>query len=272
MIRIRRWLPVLLGGWFSYHWFSRRAIRPLHRSSRGLQVASAVPTLFIPGWGGNAWTYNGMLRWFARHGYASKVLTVRVDYRGRLHFTGTWTGAAENPTIQVLFDRNLTQGYQHQIRWITQILRALRQHYGITTYNAVAHSWGGSAMVQSLLRDGADPQLLRLNRLVLLGTPVDESGDLHVPDPAYRRLWRWRGNLWANAGAEIHNVYGFLAGRKTDGEVPVRQARALRPVVAGSPLRYAEYPLAGLGHSRLHSARIARQLIARLLWAPKQND
>lgn len=231
-----------------------------------------MPTLFIPGWGGNAWTYNGMLRWFARRGYAAKVLTVRVDYRNHLHFTGHWPAAAANPTIQVLFDRNLTVDYHHQIQWLTQILRELKRRYGVTQYNAVAHSWGGSAIVHSLVSDGADPTLPRLRRLVLLGTPVDESRPAAPTDPAYRRLLAMRQNLWANAGAEIHNVYGLLAGRRTDGQVPVNQATALRNVVAQAPITYREYPVVGLGHGRLHSSPKMWRLIAHLLWQTKKDD
>lgn len=269
-----QWLPVLLGGaWLAYHELSRRTIRPRNRRYRraGIQVTT-VPTLFIPGWGGNAWTYNGMLRWFAQQGYAAKVLTIRVDYQGHLRVTGHWPAGAANPTIQVLFDRNLTKDYRQQIRWVTQILRALKQRYGVTAYNAVAHSWGGSAMVHSLVNDGADPTLPRLHRLVLLGTPVNEAPSLTAPDPAYRHLLAGRRNLWANAGAEIHNVYGLLAGRQTDGEVPVGQATALRQVVAQSPVRYHEYPVQGVGHGQLHSTLRMWRLIARLLWSLKKDD
>ncbi|CAJ1225908.1 hypothetical protein LZY01_12900 [Levilactobacillus zymae] len=266
-----RWLPVVLGGgWLGYHWLSRRTGRPLPKAARPDSQATPTPTVFIPGWGGNAWTYNGMLRWFARQGYAAKVLTVRVDYRNHLHFRGTWTGQADNPTIQVLFDRNLTLDYRQQTRWVTQILRALHRRYGVTSYNAVAHSWGGSAMVQSLVQDGADPSLPRLRRLILLGTPVDES-QTDQPDPAYQRLLTLRQNLWANAGAEIHNVYGRLAGHATDGQVPVWQATALREVVAQSPIHYTEHPIPGLGHGRLHSALKMWQLIAQLLWVKKDD-
>lgn len=267
-----RWVVVgSLGGWLGYQWLSQRAIRPRPRAKRLSIQATGTPTLFVPGWGGNAWTYNGMLRWFARQGYAAKRLTVRVDRQGRLHVQGSWSSLADNPTIQVLFDRNFTPDYRQQIRWVTQILRMLRTRYGVTTYNAVAHSWGGSALVQSLVTTGADADLPRLHRLVLLGTPVDESPKQPATDPLYRHLLASRHNLWANAGAEIHNVYGLLAGRATDGQVPVRQVVALRAVVANSPIRYTEYPLTGVGHGRLHSALAMWQLIAQLLWVKKDD-
>ena len=265
-----RWVLVgCVGSWLGYQWLSQRAIKPRLRSTRRPVQATSTPTLFIPGWGGNAWTYNGMLRWFAAQGYAAKRLTIRVDRRGRLHFQGKWVPRADNPTIQVLFERNFTADYRQQIQWLTQILRVLRTRFGVTTYNAVAHSWGGSALVQSLVTNGADPGLPRLHRLILLGTPVDERSEQSAPDPLYQRLLTLRQNLWANAGAEIHNVYGLLAGRATDGQVPVRQVIALRAVVAGSPIRYSEHPVVSLGHGRLHSAFSMWPFIAQLLWVKK---
>lgn len=268
------WGALILGsGWAAYHWLSRRAITPRDRRYRRAGIVqTTTPTLFVPGWGGNAWTYNGMLRWFARQGYAAKVLTIRVDYHDHLHVSGQWPETAVNPTIQVLFDHNFTGDYRRQTRWLTQILRWLHRRYGVTAYNAVAHSWGGSALVHSLVRDGVDPTLPRLRRAVLLGTPVDETPPNAPQDPAYRRLLAVRHNLRANAGAEIHNVYGVLTGHATDGEVPVRQVTALRAVVADSPVTYQEHPVDGIGHGRLHSASRMWRLIARLLWTDKKDD
>lgn len=268
-----KWWWLAMGGssvLWGYHWLSQRAIPPQKRRRVANVATSQTPTIFIPGWGGNAWTYNGMLRWFSRQGYATKVLTVKVDWTGTPHFSGAWPQTAENPTIQILFEHNFTLDYQQQIGWITRILRELKQRYGVTHYNAVAHSWGGSAIVQSLVRYGDQADLPRLKRLVLLGAPVEEGPVKGGVDPAYRQLLAARQHLWANAGAEIHNVYGLLAGRLTDGEVPVHQVTALRRVVAGTPVQYVEHPVVNIGHGRLHSALRMWRLVAQLLWGPAQ--
>ncbi|WP_203641379.1 alpha/beta hydrolase [Levilactobacillus andaensis] len=227
---------------------------------------AATPTLFIPGWGGGAVTYNGMLRWFARHGYGHKVATIRVDWAGRRHFSGKWDPEATNPLIQVLFDHSLTRDYQPQVQWITAILRDLYRQYGVRQYNLVGHSWGGSAAVNSLVLHGPAANVPRLHRLVLLGAPVDEGTAQHPVDATFERLRAARHQLRANEQAQLFNVYGTLPGRHTDGSVPVEQVTALRQIVAGSAVRYHEHHVAGLGHGRLHSARQMYRLVARLLW------
>lgn len=271
MARQLPWLPIVLGAGslsLGLHWSSRHAAanEPL-RNRRPILDYQATPTLFIPGWGGNAWTYNGLLRWLARAGFGHKVLTVRVDRLGGLHFSGNWEAAADNPLIQVLFDHTFTADYQQQIDWITAILRQLKSRYHVQAYNLVAHSWGGSAAVNSLMLYGAATDVPQLNRLVLLGAPIDESSATRPVDEAYQRLRAATSDLGELGPGTIHNVYGTLSGRLTDGSVPVQQVTALRQVVAGSSLRYQEHHIAGIGHSRLHASPRMWRLIARLLWA-----
>lgn len=258
---------VLGAGWFGYHWASHQTTPVTDLKQRRATVQyTSTPTLFIPGWGGNAWTYNGLLRWLARTGFGHKVLTVRVDRRGGLHFSGHWEHAADNPLIQVIFDHTFTADYQQQITWITAILRHLKSHDHVRTYNLVAHSWGGSAAVSSLLLYGTAEDVPQLNRLVLLGAPIDESDATHPIDVAFERL-RAAENNWHDLGpGKIHNVYGTLAGRLTDGAVPVSQITALRRVVADSSLHYQEHHVSGVGHGRLHASPQMWRLIAHLLW------
>ncbi|WP_204122166.1 MULTISPECIES: alpha/beta hydrolase [Levilactobacillus] len=269
MWRKLRWLPMVLGAsWLGFHWASRQTTpaEPLRRR-RPRFTYTTTPTLFIPGWGGNAWTYNGLLRWLARAGFGHKVLTVRVDRHGELHVTGKWTGQADNPLIQVIFDHTFTADYQQQIGWITAILRHLKSHYHVQAYNLVAHSWGGSAAVNSLLLYGAAGDVPRLNRLVLLGAPVDEHDADHPVDATFQRLRATPVDWSALGTGMIHNVYGTLSGRLTDGSVPVSQITPLRPLLADSALGYQEHHVPGVGHGRLHSSPRMWRLIARLLWA-----
>ncbi|MFC6259699.1 alpha/beta hydrolase [Levilactobacillus fujinensis] len=266
---IKKWhVAVTLGlsSWLGVRWVTRPGRpEPLVTQRPDVHYA-AIPTLFIPGWGGGAITYNGMLRWFARHGYGHKIATIRVDWAGRRHFSGSWDSQATNPLIQVLFDHSLTRDYQPQIQWITAILRDLYRQYGVRQYNLVGHSWGGSAAVNSLVLHGPSPDIPRLNRLVLLGAPVDEGTAQHPVDATFERLRAARHQLRANEQAQLFNVYGTLPGRHTDGSVPVQQVTALRQIVADSAIRYDEHHIAGLGHGRLHSARQMYQLVAQLLW------
>ena len=263
-----RWLPTaIVGGWLSYQWLGRLAVPPEELATRRADVVyAATPTLFIPGWGGNAWTYNRLLRWLARQGYGHKLLTIRVDWNGNPHFVGHWEQTATNPLIQVLFDHSLTRDYQPQVAWITTILRALKQRYGVTTYNLVAHSWGGSAAIHSVLLHGQREDLPHLQRLVLLGAPFDESRPGGRPDAAYERLRAARSRLATSRSGQVINVYGTLSGRLTDGSVPVHQAQALRPILAGSAWDYREVHVPRTSHGQLHALPRMWRLIAQSVW------
>lgn len=261
-------LPMVLGaGWLGLHWASRQTLgsEPLKRR-RPDWPYTVTPTLFVPGWGGNAWTYNRLLRWLARQGMGHQVLTICVDRHGGLRVKGHWPNTASNPLIQVLFDHPFTADYQQQITWITSILRYLKSHDQVTTYNLVAHSWGGSAAVSSLFLHGGAADMPQLNRMVLLGAPVDEHDRTHPVDAAFQRLQAVRADLGNLGPGTIHNVYGTLSGRLTDGSVPVYQITALRSLVAPSSLTYHEHHVAGIGHGRLHASPQMWRLIARLLW------
>lgn len=262
-----QWLPIILGGsWLGYHWLGQRAVpaEPL-RAHRQDVTYSQTPTLMIPGWAGNAWTFNRFLQWLSRTGYAHKVLTVHVSWTGKLRFSGQWDGTGENPVIQVLFDHSATRGYQQQVLWLTAILRALKQRYGVTSYNVVAHSWGGSAAIHTLVRHGHHAELPVLHRLVLLGAPVDE-GSLEVPDVSYQRLRAAKHHLMVHPKARIINVYGTLSGHLTDGSVPVSQITPLRAVVSGSPVDYLEIHVPATSHRQLHATERMWHLIATQLW------
>ena len=263
-----RWLPTaIVGGWLSYRWLGRLAVPPQPLVTRRTDVIyEQTPTLFIPGWGGNAWTYNRLLRWLARQGYGHKILTVRVDWDGNPHFIGCWEKAADNPLIQVLFDHNLTRDYQPQVTWITTILRTLNHRYGVTSYNLVAHSWGGSAAMHSVILHGQHPGLPHLRRLVLLGAPFDEQRSGGRPDAAYERLRAARHRLESWQGGQVINVYGTLSGRLTDGSVPVRQVQALRAILAGSPLQYREFHVDRTSHGQLQALTRMWRLIGQAVW------
>lgn len=49
---------------------------------------SETPTVMIPGWGGNTTTYRRMTRYFEKHNYAQKVMTVWVSPTGTVKTGG----------------------------------------------------------------------------------------------------------------------------------------------------------------------------------------
>ncbi|MFC6273948.1 alpha/beta hydrolase [Levilactobacillus tangyuanensis] len=268
MNRKQYWrVGLFAGSWLIGMGHRHRGSRPVALGERRSDCHYAArPTLLIPGWGGQAGTYRGFIRWSTHQRLAHPALVVHVDHFGRRHWRGEWDGQATNPLVQVLFDHAWTRTYEPQIRWLTGVLSDLSQLYGVTSFNAVAHSWGGSALIHSVFAAQSTGQLPQLHQLLLLGAPVDESPRDAPPDAAFRRLAALKTDLDHLRGGRVLNVYGTLGGRLTDGAVPVSQITPLRRVVAQSPLVYREHEVVGIGHSRLHSARQMWVLISQWLW------
>lgn len=107
---------------------------------------SRVPTLLIPGWGGNTVTYNRLIRTYQRQNVAQKVMTVWVSPRNHIRVSGSWHGQ-KNALIQVLFDWNYSATYHPQVTQLRHVLIYLRTHYGIKRTNVIAHSYGGTEFI-----------------------------------------------------------------------------------------------------------------------------
>ncbi|MGV0168036.1 alpha/beta hydrolase [Furfurilactobacillus sp. WILCCON 0119] len=241
---------------------------------------TTTPTIFMPGWATSANSFNRMIGYMQDHHTAGKVMRINVDVFGHIHVRGHLRPDDVNPLIQVTFSRNLANTYQPQVKWLNKILLLLKQKYGVTQYNAVGHSWGGSALVSQLIRYGNDPRLPRLNKMVLLGTPVDEgvdrakdireSGEPKRPTHIYRHLLADRQNLTANRTATIFNVYGSTNGEATDNAVPIVQAQSLRYLVRGIVPNYHEILLNNANHHQLHTTVRSFKLVTQLLFGDPQ--
>lgn len=235
-----------------------------------------TPTLFIHGFAGDGQTFNNMIGSFQTNNEAEKVLTVQVGVTGKLAFFGEWDDRAVNPVIQVLFENNMPLTYTGQAKTITKILATLKSRYGVKDYNLVAHSWGGSAAVRSLFLNGAKKEVPKLNKMILLGAPVDEA--LHLEngfkkngwpneeDANYRQLKANRKNLKRQNGAEIINVIGVNKNEPYDGSVSLNEAKALTPLMKGSPIKYKQEIIRDISHYNLHADPKMYQLVADRLW------
>ncbi|PIO82206.1 hypothetical protein BSQ39_00845 [Loigolactobacillus backii] len=236
--------------------------------------ASATPTLFVHGWLGGGFTFNPMINQLAAKHAGGKVMTVTVSTTGPINYYGHLNKKMANPIIQIVFKRN-SSFYRQEAHWLQQILVTLHKRYGVTSYNAVGHSWGGNALVNQLLLD-SNASTPKLHTLVLLGAPID--GAMHEGTPFatnnrptrqsknYRRLVARKSVLKRNRAIRIFNVYSTLDGKLTDGAGANTQAQAMRYLVQGRVDHYQEQKLADLTHSQLHSKGTVTNLIAHDLW------
>ena len=69
---------------------------------------SDVPTLLVPGWGGNGWTYSKLIKYYQKENIAQKTMTIHVTPTGKVKVQGS-VANKKNALIQLIFDWNYTK-------------------------------------------------------------------------------------------------------------------------------------------------------------------
>lgn len=234
---------------------------------------SNIPTIFIPGWLGSGWSYNRMLKSFQQRNLGQKVLTIIVTPTGKLRVKGTWQQATVNPLIQVIFINNLA-GYNYRTKELYHIIRYLQANYHMTAYNVVAHSWGGNAILNLVFSDQS--KLPVINKLILLGVPVDEgldNGNFSLDSlpqfitDQYHYFIKNRKHLMRQNKLTIYNYFGSINGQPTDGETKFSEALAIEPLVKNTPVKVVSKSLSNFSHTQLHTHPQIFPLIAKTLWS-----
>ncbi len=244
---------------------------------------SKVPTLLIPGWGGNTITYNHLIKYYQNHNVAQKVMTVWVSPHQHIRVSGDWHGQ-KNALIQVLFDWNYNASYHPQVGQLRQVLIYLNKHYGINRTNIVAHSYGGTEFMHAYMGSKYLQRTLRLNKLVLLGVPVEESLSDHLPyhyplihdskDKNFHQLRAQMKEWQLNYPVEIYNLMGSKEGSKlTDGAVPHIQSEMLRALIQSHPtIEYHQKIYHNTTHSQLHDRPLILNKIEQILWGKESRQ
>ncbi|MFQ9706961.1 MAG: alpha/beta hydrolase [Limosilactobacillus pontis] len=242
---------------------------------------SEIPTILIPGWGGNTVTYNHMINHYQDKSIAQKVMTVWVSPRNHIRVSGNWHGQ-KNALIQVLFDWNYDASFHPQVSQLRHVLIYLNQHYGIKQTNIIAHSWGGTEFMHAYMGSKRLQRYLRLNKLIFLGVPVEESLSDRLPyhyllihhskDKNFHQLRVQMKDWQLNYPITIYNLMGSKEGsRLTDGEVPHIQSEMLKALIQSqSMIKYHQKIYANTTHSQLHSRPMILKEIEQILWG-KEN-
>lgn len=207
-----------------------------------------MPTLFFHGFGGTVHSMDYLIDQSQADGYATRTLTVTVSPQGKVKTYGVWPRKAKNPEIQVLFLNNHESDYHHTAVWIDSILKVLHQKYGVTRFNAVAHSWGNNAIMyylETYSKKSGQPQI---DSLVNIAAPMQV-----LNRDIYRRNdWRYSNQLRKDFRTylasdsnirKLHirelNIMGQLSPEDHfDKAVPVSSAKSLRRVFQGPHQTY----------------------------------
>jgi len=207
-----------------------------------------VPTLFFHGFGGTAHSMDYLIDQSQVDGYATRTLTVVVTPQGKVKNYGNWPKKAKNPEVQVIFLNNHESDYHHTAVWIDSILQMLHRQYGVTKFNAVAHSWGNNAVMYYLENYSQKVGQPQIKSLVNIAAPMQVlSRDI------YRRNdWRYSKQLrrdfqsYTKPHSTIQNLHirelniiGQLSSDDHfDKAVPVSSAKSLQEVFKGPHQTY----------------------------------
>lgn len=238
---------------------------------------SRMPTILIPGWGGNTITYDHLINHYQDQNVAQKVMTVWVSPHNRIRVNGDWHGQP-NALIQVLFDWNYNASFHPQVSQLRHVLIYLNQHYRIKQTNIIAHSWGGTEFMHAYMGSKYLQRNLRLNKLIFLGVPVEESLSDRLPyhyllihhskDRNFHQLQVQMKDWQLNYPITIYNLMGSKEGsRLTDGEVPHIQSEMLRALIQSHPtIKYHQKIYPNTTHSQLHNRPLILKEIEQILW------
>ena len=235
-----------------------------------------VPTLLVPGWGGNAWTYSKFIKEAQQENIAQKMMTIHVTPLGKVKVKGT-VKDKKNALIQVIFDWNYTSGYNSQTKWLRQVLTVLHDKYHVDKINIVGHSWGGSAIVHAIAGSKKLQQEMSFPKVVLLGTPLDESINEEVSyakavkldsqDENYRVLKEQFKAFSPTTKISFYNVMGSIKGEKTDGSVPNVQSMVLKELLDPKWAKYYQVTYNNTDHTALHQSNKVLNTVDQILWS-----
>ncbi|CAJ1195223.1 hypothetical protein CPR19092_LGOLGGFK_01738 [Companilactobacillus paralimentarius] len=225
-----------------------------------------IPTLFFHGFGGTVHSMDYLIDQSQADGFATRTLTIFVSPKGKLSFDGRWPKSAKNPEIQILFGNNHESDYHQTAKWINSIVKMLHRKYGVTRFNAVAHSWGNNAVMYYLEKYSDNKDQPQIDSLVNIAAPMQV-----LNHNIYRRNdWRYSPQLtkdfrsYMAPDSVIHklhirelNIMGQLSMKDHfDKAVPVSSAKSLKKVFKGPHQTYEARLFTG--HRAEHSALTRR--------------
>ena len=237
---------------------------------------SNTPTLLIPGWGGNTWTYTKLINYYQDHNVATNAMVVRVAPTGNVQVSGNIKGK-QNPLIQVLYDWNYSTTYQPQVRELTQVLRVLATKYHVDRLNVIAHSYGGTELLHAYIGSKPLQKEIALQKVVFLGVPVDESFGTNTKytawlfkkshDRMFKTMLKEVKEASLPKGLVFYNWMGSDEGKSTtDGEVPQIQSLMLKTLIKHKHVKYHQHIFDNTSHTELHQhVKIIRR-IEHVIW------
>lgn len=241
---------------------------------------SNEPTVFIHGYEGNSFSLGPMLRRLEKSNIAKREMTIVVQADGKLTVEGQLSEQNNNPTIMVLFAKDVTDEIT-QSKWIDEVMRYLYQHQ-IRRVNLVSHSMGGVSSLRYLLEYAGNKTPV-VDRFVAIAAPfndleiAEDTEDVFAYEltedgpsgetPIYQYFDHSMNRLPANI--RVLDVAGDLEdGTESDGSVSTHSAFALRWLFQKHAKSYQELTVKGKsgGHSAITKSSQLEEKLIQFIW------
>lgn len=240
---------------------------------------AGTPTLFIHGYGGTDFTFNGMISRFETEGYGEKGASLTVQPDGSISEAGDWQNDAVAPFIQVLFADNKNNEW-NQADWIKAVLVYLKTIYQIEEVNIIGHSMGGVSSFRYLVAYGNEETQPTVKNFVAIGAPFNDfvTGnenqtleDLKQNGPL---IFSGRYSEFSTAiqqypaATKMLNIVGDVEdGSKSDGTVSLSSGLSIGYLMQSNKRDYHEETVNGekASHSQLHENNEVDKLVIDFL-------
>ncbi|WP_313630155.1 alpha/beta hydrolase [Enterococcus devriesei] len=268
---------LVFGGFFyaKVRYFSPGALT----KQKGIAYSNE-PTVFIHGYEGNSFSLGPMLRRLEKSNIAKREMTIVVQADGKLTVEGQLSEQNNNPTIMVLFAKDVTDEIT-QSKWIDEVMRYLYQHQ-IRRVNLVSHSMGGVSSLRYLLEYAGNKTPV-VDRFVAIAAPfndleiAEDTEDVFAYEltedgpsgetPIYQYFDHSMNRLPANI--RVLDVAGDLEdGTESDGSVSTHSAFALRWLFQKHAKSYQELTVKGKsgGHSAITKSSQLEEKLIQFIW------
>lgn len=238
---------------------------------------SAVPTVFIHGYGGTINSFGGMIQRLSSEGKTKRELLITVQPDGTLNVDGQLSKKKDNPSVQVLFSANKDNEW-NQTEWIYAVLKYLKQQ-GIEQVNLVGHSMGGVSSLRYLTTYGQPNDAPKINKFISIGAPFNDFTESTEPieeiltDGPSIKASRYQdySNGVSNVpkGLPILLLAGKLSENEaTDGTVSLMSALSTFSLLKahGNPISYQIFTGPNAQHSQLHENPDVDKAVTNFLW------
>ena len=238
---------------------------------------SAVPTVFIHGYGGTINSFGAMIQRLSSERKTTKEMLITVQSDGSLKVDGDLSKKKDNPSIQVLFTANKDTEW-NQTEWIYTVLKYLKQQ-GVEQVNLVGHSMGGVSSLRYLTTYGQPNDASTINKFISIGAPFNDFTESSESiDDVLRNGPSVKAGRYIDYQNGIANVPNklpilLLAGKinqetVTDGTVPLNSALATFSLLKdhGNPIKYQIFTGPNAQHSQLHENLNVDKTVVDFLW------